>query len=117
MFSKNNSFKFNKSRLQYWMYSSLAREFGKNIKIKRDPLYRRFDANKHSFSVSHNHKRSFELRNWLEKYLISNGYGVSKTAYILEFSKKNDQGDQWGYCVYETGTQLQVSCFFHQGNF
>jgi hypothetical protein len=49
--------KMNGYRLQYWLYAVLNHQFGKDVKMKRDPLHHMYSVNRHGFTV-HSHNSS-----------------------------------------------------------
>jgi len=114
MKSKNLRFKLNKSRLQYWMYCLVATHFGKNAKITRDPLCRRYEANKHSFSISVNQKLPIDTFNWIEADLLSKGFQKADNLKSFKcFEKTNEHGDRWGFCISMTPKEVIVNPYFY----
>ncbi len=72
--------------MQYWIYAILNKQFGKEVKIVRDPLHRRYDVNRHGFQIGTNTLSIKNVQKWLEEKLIASSFKTveGETGYYVK---------------------------------
>lgn len=61
-------------RLQYWLYASLNKRFGTEVKFQRDSLHSRYAVNRHGFSVKTNTQSLSDVKAFLVRHLLAAGF-------------------------------------------
>ena len=70
--------RINGYRFQYWLYAILNKEFGKEVKFKRDSLHQMYSVNRHGFSVTSTGRTISEVRAFLLKKLIDANFSLDE---------------------------------------
>lgn len=77
-------------KVQYWLYAIINANFGKDVKIVRDPLHRRYDVNRHGMILTSSKIPADVLGKFMCKVLRDHGYTLLDDggAYTKRFDKK-----------------------------
>lgn len=70
------------SQLTYWIYAIIAKAYGREVKIKRDPMHRQYEVNRHGVYLTSQNIDVKKIRDHLEATLSAAGYvlgGSSKS--------------------------------------
>lgn len=73
--------------VQYWLYASLNKKFGKQISIRRDSLHARYDVNRHCFYVYGTN--IYDLFSFLDGMLRDSGYVETESDMIYRKTISN----------------------------
>lgn len=60
--------------LQYWLYASLNKRFGTEVRFERDALRSRYSVHRHCFTVKTNTLALGAVASWLKQHLKACGF-------------------------------------------
>ena len=59
----------NAYNIQYWLWASLNKRFGKAVRLERSLLHRTYEVNRHSFTVSPSGIPVVQVHAWFQQGL------------------------------------------------
>lgn len=68
----------NAYKIQYWLYAIVAKHLGEAVEIKRDPLHRMYEANRHGMYLTSKSIPVTTMEKVLRDILLASGYVLVK---------------------------------------
>jgi hypothetical protein len=98
---------------QYWIYAFLNKKFGTEVKINRSFLAKRYEVNKHDFSVETNTLNLKIVLKYIKDTLLSSGYKKENTLGSDSYLINRDGFDTY-VVIRENPDVLNLSIFSYE---
>lgn len=92
-------------KIQYWIYACLNKKFSKEVKIKRDPLHKIYNVNRHGIEIVTNNININKVYKWLIENLKKSQFIEEKCFDDLIFSKIFEKKQ---YYIYINKSRLNI---------